>query len=98
MTVDRPSMHQLVGAYLHQDMYDFYPGPDAAVERFLSESTYASTISAEIDEALSTLDDEALDHLSDEFGIGFIPESVGGYRAWLQRVAERARSAKSRAV
>lgn len=90
-----PALHQLVGGYTNQDLYDFYPDVDAAVAAFLAESTHVRAFPGEVERVLAELDDRALTTLLvDDLGVGFIAEAVnGGYRGWLLHVAEQCRAA-----
>ena len=91
----KPALATRVGAYLNQDVFDFYPDELAAIDDFIqSEPEGVATLRAELAEILATRSDEEIDALVTNHGIGFIPGELG-YRGWLVTIAERVRAASA---
>lgn len=89
--MDDSPLDHLVGAYLNQDVFDFYPDVMAGVDEFRSEEPDLTTpLAEEIDHVLATHSDEQIDALLRSYGIGFIPGELG-YRGWLIKIADRVR-------
>jgi hypothetical protein len=95
MTGDAPLEH-LVGAYLNQDVWDFYPNVMAGVDDFLrDEPDLALPLALEIDALLAADPSEGeLTDLMRRLGAGFLPDDHG-YRGWLTQIADRVRQATS---
>ncbi|GAB6986308.1 contact-dependent growth inhibition system immunity protein [Nocardioides pyridinolyticus] len=88
----KPALATLVGAYLNQDVYDFYPDEMAAVDDFVKlDPQGANELPGEIDEVLETRSDTQIDALLISYGIGFVPGELG-YRGWLAKIADRVRA------
>lgn len=83
-----------VGAYLNQDLYDFYEDEFAAVRDFAAQDPdLAAELPDEIDTALARHRDEfSLQQFLDGLGLEITPSDVT-YREWLTQLADRARSA-----
>jgi hypothetical protein len=84
----------LIGAYLNQDVWDFYPNVLAGVDDFVKdEPDLADPLVLEIDQLLAGQPDEAeLSALMVRLGAGFLPDE-NGYRCWLTQIADRVRAA-----
>lgn len=90
--VDGSPLGYLVGAYLNEDVFDFYPDVMTAVDDFVrSDPEMTDELAAEIDQVLRTKSDEDIEDLLSDYGIGFIPGELG-YRDWLVKIAERVRA------
>ena len=90
---DLEALHQLMGAYLHEDWYLEYGDPWVAVEAFTrDEPEHAPALSADIRRVIdqSTSDSE-LEARLDKFGLGYAATTDGwsSYEAWLVAVADR---------
>lgn len=95
MTEDS-ALGQLVGAYLNQDLFDFYPDVMAAVDDFVADAPdLAVILPSDIDRVLAghPRDDE-LNAVLARYGVGFLPDERG-YREWLTQIADRVRAATS---
>ena len=85
----------LLGAYLNEDVFDVYPDVMGGVDDFCRrEPQLVAELGHEIDAALNSLDDAALDTYVRGLGIGFIPGDRG-YRSWLRQIADRARAVQT---
>jgi hypothetical protein len=91
--VHYPALEQLMGAYLHQDYDLFGATPMAAVDAFLDdEPALGRALPDEIAHLLAvTESDQALEDLLDDLGCEIQVDDPGGYRTWLEQIAERAR-------
>ena len=95
---DMPALEQLIGAYLNQDLWDFYPDVMVAVDDFTRDAPgLAVGLPAEIEAALADQPTEPeLAELLRGLGVGFLPDEHG-YRTWLTQIADRVRAATARA-
>lgn len=95
-TTSTPALAHLVGAYFHQDWFDFYPDEDAAVDAFIAESDdLVAALPDEIAWVLATFRTAAdLEAYLDSQHCDYIPpEGVDAYPAWLTQIADRVRRA-----
>ena len=84
-----PAFAHFAGAYLHQDWHEEFPDEWSALDEFLSgEPAYADALVPEIDRLLQ-LPDRDLKENIDRLDVNYVPE--GGYRAWLEQVANYVR-------
>ena len=92
MTEDS-ALGQLIGAYLNQDLFDFYPNVLAAVDDFVADNPgEAEHLIAEINQVLTeNPTDDQLETLLDGLGIGFIADPIT-YREWLTQIADHVRA------
>lgn len=92
MSADSP-LESLIGAYLNQDVWDFYPDVMAGVDDFMKdEPDLAKPLMVEIEQLLADHPEEAdVAELMRRLGAGFIP-AEDGYRGWLVRIASHVRS------
>lgn len=101
--VPEPKAHlaldQLMGAYLHQDYDLFGPTPLAAVDTFVrDEPELGSRLPGEISDLLRALPSEtAIKAALEGMGCQIVPSTAdGGYRGWLEAIADRARQTRTR--
>lgn len=92
MAVNSP-LESLIGAYLNQDVWDFYPDLMAGVDDFMKdEPDLAEPLINEIDQLLADHPEETdVADLMRRLGAGFTP-AEDGYRGWLARIASHLRS------
>lgn len=92
--VTTPALEHLVGAYLNEDVFDFYKNPMAAVEAFIADEPDAPQLPSEIEHVLATYQsDPDLEKFLEGLGLGLILlEDEGTYRAWLAGIAHRVES------
>ena len=85
------ALAQLMGAYLNEDVFDFYPDVWSAVDAYIAEAPeQASAAAAALSQLLSELDEPALEAWCRAAGCGYVPEGrEGGYVGWLSSVAAR---------
>lgn len=89
--MDTPKLHQLMGAYFHQD-WALDGDETAAVREFLSGEPGAADVADEIDRVLDAHASEAeVGALLRSLGSCYTP-GEGGYRRWLESIARRART------
>ena len=89
--METPMLGQLVGAYFHPDWADD-ADEDTTVRQFLAEAPGSAGIATEIDWVLATMstEDEVRMFLL-QLGSCYTPAAgEGGYRDWLQSIADRA--------
>lgn len=94
-----PALHHLVGAYVNEDVFDFYDDVWAALDDFIAGAPDdARTLPGEIATLLEThADEDSLKQfLLYELAVGFLPDpNEGGYRGWLIEVSRRVQAAIS---
>ena len=91
--MDYPALDQLMGSYLHQDFDLFGPTPWAAVDAFVrDEPDLGARLPGEIRELLEATPSETdVQAELEDMGCQIaVPADEGGYRAWLQAIADRA--------
>jgi hypothetical protein len=93
---DDTVLAHLFGAYLNQDVFDFYSDEFEAVADFATqEPERARLVAAELDRLLAQSDSEvALKAELDAIGVEIRPVMTS-YREWLTRIAERVRALTS---
>jgi hypothetical protein len=92
--METPALRLLMAAYFHLDWYDEHQDEWANLNDFLTSESLAAQLPADIDRVLNSFasDDEVHRYL-DSLGSCYIAEAErGGYRAWLQEIARRARA------
>ncbi|GAB3197257.1 hypothetical protein GCM10027062_08610 [Nocardioides hungaricus] len=81
------ALEYLVGAYLNEDVFDFYPHVMAGVDDFVrSDSAMVESLKVEIGHVLATHSDDQIGDLLEGYGVGFVPGDLG-YRGWLEQIA-----------
>ena len=89
-----PALRHLLGAYLNQDWFDFYPDENAAIDDFIRETPdLVDSLPREVDDLLASRDDLELESYLDSIGNEYLPSDDLGYRGWLTQIADRVRSA-----
>lgn len=99
MTTQSPALWQFAGAYLHEDWPEVHGDEWGALDAFINdEPRLAQQLPDEIDSLLRRFTTEAqLDTFFEGLGSAFLPDpEAGGYHAWLEEVAARARRASTR--
>lgn len=94
-TTQTPSLAHLVGAYFHQDWFEFYPDEDAAIDAFIAESgDLVAALPGEIDRVLAMFPGvKELEAYLDSQRCDYIPpEGADAYRDWLRHIADRVRA------
>ena len=94
--MDTPALRQLMGAYFHQDWFEEHGDPWATLEDFVhGERALVPSLRPEIDETLRRFDNEEdLAGFLRSLGCSYTaPPGTGGYRAWLEEIARRVRTA-----
>lgn len=92
--MDTPVVAHLMRAYFHQD-WDIDGTPDEVVDLFLRLEPYEpQALANDIYLVLSQYDDDKeLENALDQMGCQYLPgPGEGGYRGWLQRIAQYART------
>ena len=91
-----PALRHLLGAYLNQDWFDFYPDENAAIDDFVRETPdLADSLPREIDELLATKNEAELEAYLDSIGNEYLPSEDLRYRRWLAGVADRVKATAS---
>ncbi|WP_395692208.1 contact-dependent growth inhibition system immunity protein [Nocardioides sp.] len=90
-----PALGHLLGAYYNQDWADFYASDEQTIDEFVADSPdRIRPLVSEIAWVLAEFPDESdLDAYLLSQGCEYIPQGPGGYRAWLQQIADRVRAA-----
>ena len=92
------ALHHLIGAYVNEDVFDFYSDVWAAVDDFVAGAPDAArALPLEIATLLEThTDEDSVKAVLDDLGVGFIANpDEGGYRGWLVEVSRRVQAALS---
>lgn len=93
MSLTYPGLEHLFGAYLNQDVFEFYPDEFAAAEAFATEDPQrAASAADEIDQLMSHSPEEAsLISALDQLGVEIQPVGLS-HQAWLAQIAGRVRA------
>ena len=91
---DKSALATLVGAYLHEDVFELYADEFAAVDAFVSGAPdIATALIDDIDDVLSrSSGEEELRRSLEALGLAIEPAAGVTYREWLTQIADRARA------
>jgi len=94
--MDDTLLHQLMGAYFHEDFHDVYGGVWQTVDAFIADDPAESAqLPNEIAWALTKFStEEAMESYLTSLGCSYQPQpGEGGYRGWLTEIARRVSAA-----